>query len=194
MGHGIRSMGFNTRIVSVISESTPIFYCSSSYINGEHYFSEIHPPFFCNINKTFILLPFRCLFIPVIILKTSPQLVSTWINLSWKDMARILYGIWVLFRHQHSCCISHLGSLSQESLHWVVFQGLFQPGLFHSSMCFSSARLRLSYDCFFLFNIILLVCYSALIQNCDKISSFCGTITWWAFGRLYLIKVKDKIT
>lgn len=41
-GHGIRSMGFNTRIVSVISESAPIFYCSCSYINGEHYFLEIH--------------------------------------------------------------------------------------------------------------------------------------------------------
>lgn len=46
-------MGFNTRIVSVISESTPVFYCSSSYINGEHYFLEIHQHFFLQYKQNF---------------------------------------------------------------------------------------------------------------------------------------------
>lgn len=137
-------MGFNARLVSVLIESSPIFYCTSSYINGEHYFLERHPCVFCNISKSCILSPFKWLFIPVIILKTFPQLVSIWINLSWKDMARIIAGIWVWFVHQHSCFISHLGSFSQEGLHQVVFWGLFQPGLFYSSVCFSCATLRLS--------------------------------------------------
>lgn len=100
----------------------------------------------------------------------------------WKHMARIVDGIWVVQRYLYF--ISHLSSLSCESLDQMLFRVPFQCEWFYDTVYFSSARSRL-----LMYPVVgfafskthhvdgLLFCFNSTLW---EVTIFFDTFCWWA--------------